>query len=199
MNSATPGSFRAYAGKETFDRLAAGAACLALASLAAGIAVASWVEDGGPPLSLAGRLGRDRRPFTELRFRSTRNAQPTQVGTVLRRTGLEQLPQLINVLRGDMSLVGPQPLGRDEPQRAAFADTGQDWRFAAKPGITGLAQLLAPRGARNAARLDRLYLRRQSLALDLQLLALSFAAHALRPQRIRRWLRRLGAPGRLRP
>jgi undecaprenyl phosphate N,N'-diacetylbacillosamine 1-phosphate transferase len=199
MNRTTPATFRGYAGKDAFDRLAAGTACLALFSLAAGIAVASWVEDGGPPLTLAGRLGRDRRPFTELRFRSTRNAQPTRVGEVLRRTGLEQLPQLINVLRGEMSLVGPQPRARAELHGVAAADAEQDWRFAAKPGITGLAQLLAPRGARNAGRLDRLYLSRQSLALDLQLLALSFAAHAVGAQRIRRWLRRLGAPGRAHP
>jgi undecaprenyl phosphate N,N'-diacetylbacillosamine 1-phosphate transferase len=186
---------RAYPGKAAFDRLAAGGACLAFASLAAGIALASWMEDGGAPLTLTGRIGRDRRPFTELRFRSARDRQPTRVGIVLRRTGLEQLPQLINVLRGEMSLVGPQPLApRDCPDVSRHQ---QEWRFAVKPGITGLAQLLAPRGTRNAQRLDRLYVRRQSLTLDLQLLALAMAAHALGPPRIRRWMRRLSAWPRL--
>jgi undecaprenyl phosphate N,N'-diacetylbacillosamine 1-phosphate transferase len=193
MTSPLPPSFPAYRGKEVFDRLAAGTACVALASLAAGIAFASWVEDGGPPLEGDGRIGRHRRPFTAVRFRSTRHAQPTRVGRVLRRTGLEQLPLLVNVLRGEMSLVGPQALAPYESGADGRRAT-PDWRFSAKPGITGLAQLLAVRGARNCERLDRLYLRRQSLALDLQLLALSLATNTLGRARLRRWLRRLAGP-----
>jgi undecaprenyl phosphate N,N'-diacetylbacillosamine 1-phosphate transferase len=194
MKSSLPAPFPAYRGKDVFDRLAAGTACVALASLAAGIAFASWIEDGGPPLEGDGRLGRDRRPFTAVRFRSTRYARPTRVGRVLRRTGLEQLPLLVNVLRGEMSLVGPQPLAPYEADTDGSRRPMPDWRFAAKPGITGLAQLLAVRGSRNSERLDRLYLRRQSLALDLQLLALSVATNALGRQRLRRWLRRLAGP-----
>jgi undecaprenyl phosphate N,N'-diacetylbacillosamine 1-phosphate transferase len=194
MTDPLPVSFPAYRGKEVFDRLAAGTACVALASLAAGIAFASWLEDGGAPLESDGRIGRHRRPFTAVRFRSTRYAQPTRVGRVLRRTGLEQLPLLVNVLRGEMSLVGPQPLAPHESAADGMRGASADWRFAAKPGITGLAQLLAVRGERNSARLDRLYLRRQSLALDLQLLALSLATNALGRRRLRRWLRRLAGP-----
>ena len=183
--------FAAYRGKEAFDRLAAGTACLALASLAAGIVVASWAEDGGPPLSLRERIGRWRRPFTAVSFRSTAALRTTRVGQVLRRTGFEQLPQLLNVLRGEMSLVGPEPLAPQE--LALWHGPELDWRFAAKPGLTGLAQLLAVRGARNRQRLDRLYLQRQSLALDLQLLLLSLASNAVGRRRMRRWLRRLSA------
>jgi undecaprenyl phosphate N,N'-diacetylbacillosamine 1-phosphate transferase len=194
MTRSTRSIIGPYPGKDAFDRLAAGTVCVALASLAAAIAFASWIEDGGPPLTLANRIGRHRRPFTEIKFRSTRYEHPTRVGQVLRRTGLEQLPQLLNVLRGEMSLVGPQPLAAQESQGRTWRSAELDWRFAAKPGITGLAQLLAARGARNSQRLDRLYLSRQSLALDLQLLVLSMASHAVGRHRIRRWLRRLGSP-----
>jgi lipopolysaccharide/colanic/teichoic acid biosynthesis glycosyltransferase len=78
-------------------------------------------------------------------------------------------------------------LGWDGPEH--------DWRFAAQPGITGLAQLLAGRGARASARLDQLYLRRQSLALDLQLIALSFAVNVLGKRRVRRLIRASAGTG----
>jgi undecaprenyl phosphate N,N'-diacetylbacillosamine 1-phosphate transferase len=192
--SVRPDHFSDYRGKAAFDRLAAGTACLALASLAAGIVVAGWVEEGRLPLYVRDRIGRWRQPFAEVSFRSGAGGRPTRVGQVLRRTGFAQLPQLINVLRGEMSLVGPEPLAPQE--LGGWHGAELDWRFSARPGITGLAQLLAARGARNRQRLDRFYLRRQSLALDLQLLALSFATNAVGRRRLRRWLRRLGTAAR---
>ena len=181
--------WRTYPGKQLFERLAAGGACLALTPLAAAVVFASWASGRPSPLELQERIGRDRRSFGELRFSSS-GAQPrTRLAQVLQRGGLGQLPQLINVLRGEMSLVGPEALTPGE--LPLWQGAALDWRFAVRPGVTGLAQLLRVRGARNRQRLDRLYLRRQSLALDLQLLALSAAAQAFGAQRLRRWLRRL--------
>jgi len=181
--------WRAYPGKQLFDRLAAGGACLALTPLAAAVLFASWATGRPAPLELQERIGRDRRTFGALRFSGSPAQLRTRLGQALQGGGLGQLPQLVNVLRGEMSLVGPEPLTPGElPQWQAAA---LDWRFAARPGVTGLAQLLRVRGARNRQRLDRLYLRHQSLALDLQLLALSAAAQAVGSQRLRRWLRRL--------
>jgi undecaprenyl phosphate N,N'-diacetylbacillosamine 1-phosphate transferase len=181
--------WRAYPGKPLFDRLAAGGACLALTPLAAAMLFASWAAGRPSPLELQERIGRDRRTFGALRF-SGSAAQPRgRFGQALQGSGLGQLPQLVNVLRGEMSLVGPEPLTPGELSQWQAA--ALDWRFAARPGVTGLAQLLRVRGARNRQRLDRLYLRHQSLALDLQLLALSAAAQAVGTQRLRRWLRRL--------
>jgi undecaprenyl phosphate N,N'-diacetylbacillosamine 1-phosphate transferase len=182
-----------YPGKGALDLLALSAACVALAPLAAAIALATWAEDGGPPLFFQTRIGRDRRPFTVVKFRSMSQERVTRVGKVLRRTGLDELPQFINVARGEMSLVGPRPLTRQDLCRLGWDTPGYDWRFAAKPGITGLSQLLAGGGARFSRRLDRLYLKRQSLTLDVSLIAFSFAANLFGKRRIRTWVRRAGA------
>ncbi len=182
-----------YPGKGALDLLALSAACVALAPLAAGIALATWAEDGGPPLFFQTRIGRDRRPFTVVKFRSMSQQRVTRVGKVLRRTGLDELPQFINVARGEMSLVGPRPLTHQDLRRLGWDSPGYEWRFAAKPGITGLSQLLAGGGARFSRRLDRLYLKRQSLPLDVSLIAFSFAANLFGKRRIRRWARRVAA------
>jgi lipopolysaccharide/colanic/teichoic acid biosynthesis glycosyltransferase len=179
-----------YPGKRALDVLAAGTACAVFAPVVVGVTLAVWLEDGGPPLFSQSRVGQRRNPFTLLKFRSMRNAQVTRVGQWLRRTGIDELPQFVNVVRGEMSVVGPRPLTSQDVERLGWAGTDHDWRFAAKPGITGLSQLLAGRGARASERLDRLYLRRQSLLLDLQLVALSFAVNIAGKRKIRRFLRR---------
>jgi len=178
-----------YSGKRTLDLAVAGTACLLFAPLAAGVTAAAWLEDRGPPIFRQARIGRGRQPFTLVKFRSMRNGEVTRVGDWLRRTGIDELPQFVNVCRGEMSVVGPRPLTAPDVKRLGWDGPDHDWRFAGKPGITGLAQLLAGRGARASARLDRLYLRRQSLALDLQLIALSFAVNVLGKRRVRRFIR----------
>lgn len=178
-----------HPGKRALDLAVAGTACLVFAPVIAGVAVASWLEDGGPPLFLQSRLGRRRHPFTVLKLRSMRNNEVTRVGRWLRRTGIDELPQFVNVWRGEMSVVGPRPLTGQDVKRLGWGGPEHDWRFAANPGITGLSQLLAGRGARLTQRLDQLYLRRQSLSLDVQLIALSFMVNVLGKPTVRRWIR----------
>jgi len=179
-----------YTGKRALDVLAAGTACAVFAPVVVGVTLAVWLEDGGPPLFSQSRVGQSRNPFTLLKFRSMRKAQVTRVGQWLRRTGIDELPQFVNVVRGEMSVVGPRPLTSQDVERLGWAGPDHDWRFAARPGITGLSQLLAGRGVRASERLDRLYLRRQSLLLDLQLIALSFAVNIAGKRKVRRFLRR---------
>jgi len=183
-----------YRGKRTVDLVVAGTACVMFAPLAAAIALATWLEDGGPPLFLQTRVGQQRRPFTVFKFRTMRDQQVTRVGRWLRQTGLDELPQFINVWRGDMSVIGPRPLTAHDVQRLGWAQQHHDWRFAARPGITGLSQLLAGRSARYSCRLERLYLRSQSLSLDLRLMGLSFAVSLVGKRRVRRWLQPSPAP-----
>jgi undecaprenyl phosphate N,N'-diacetylbacillosamine 1-phosphate transferase len=182
-------SMRPYFGKRAVDLITAGTACAVFAPLAAGIALATWFEDGGPPLFLQTRVGHQRRPFTVFKFRTMRDQQVTRVGRWLRQTGLDELPQFINVCRGEMSVIGPRPLTTQDIQRLGWTDQNHDWRFAARPGITGLSQLLAGRSARYSRRLERLYLRRQSLPFDLRLIALTFAVSLVGKRLVRRWLR----------
>lgn len=177
-----------YPGKRALDLTVAGAACLAFAPLAAGIAVATWLDDRGPTLFAQSRVGQQRQPFTILKFRSMRAGQVTRLGHWLRRTGIDELPQFINVVRGEMSVVGPRPLTPEDVERLGWNDSQQDWRFTTRPGITGLSQLLAGRGARSTQKLDRLYLQRQSMSLDVQVIALSFAVNIFGKAPVRRWL-----------
>jgi lipopolysaccharide/colanic/teichoic acid biosynthesis glycosyltransferase len=184
--------------KRLFDILVSAAGLLVFAPVAAVIAVAIRLEDGGPALFRQARVGRQGRVFTALKFRSMvpdaeRVTGPvqaslgdpriTRVGRLLRPTALDELPQLWNILRGDMSVVGPRPL------RPGEADTTDDGRVVAlhtipgyverhaiRPGLTGLSQVFAPRNLPRTSkfRYDLVYRRRQSLALDLYLIALSF-------------------------
>jgi lipopolysaccharide/colanic/teichoic acid biosynthesis glycosyltransferase len=179
-----------YYGKRILDLIAAAIACVVFAPLAALIALAIWLEDGESPLFLQTRIGHQRQPFTVFKFRTMRDQRVTRVGGCLRQTGLDELPQFINVCTGDMSVSGPRPLTARDIDRLGWGHLDHDWRFAAKPGITGLSQLLAGRSARYSRRLERLYLRRQSLLLDLQVIGLTFAVCVLGKRMVRRWLRR---------
>jgi lipopolysaccharide/colanic/teichoic acid biosynthesis glycosyltransferase len=184
-----PSRTKPYAGKRALDLLVAGTACAAFAPLVAGVAVATWLEDTGSPLFAQSRVGRQRQLFTILKLRSMREQRVTRVGQWLRRTGIDELPQFINVLRGEMSVVGPRPLTQQDVERLGWQKPPDDWRFAANPGITGLAQLLAGPAARSTRRLDRLYLQKQSLMLDVRLIALSFAVNLAGKRNVRRWLK----------
>jgi lipopolysaccharide/colanic/teichoic acid biosynthesis glycosyltransferase len=99
-----------YHGKRTFDLLAAGVGCMVFAPVAAAITVATLLGDGGPVLFIQQRVGSRRQPFEILKFRSMREQRVTRVGQWLRLTGLDELPQFLNVCRGDMSVIGPRPL-----------------------------------------------------------------------------------------
>ncbi len=156
-----------------------------LSPVLAAAAVAIVMESGLPILFRQVRLGLGGRGFTMFKLRSmVRNAAAagpyhtaqgdpriTRVGRWLRRTSIDELPQLLNVLRGDMSLVGPRP---DVPQQRVLYSQA-DWavRCSVRPGITGLAQALLRSDATPAERLalDLRYAREHDLWLDLQIFA----------------------------
>jgi lipopolysaccharide/colanic/teichoic acid biosynthesis glycosyltransferase len=180
---------RSYRGKRALDLAFAGAACLIFAPVVAGITLAVWLEDRESPFFTQQRIGRARTAFRILKFRTMRSGAVTRVGRWLRLTGLDELPQFVNVCRGEMSIVGPRPLTPEDVVRLNWTSERHDWRFAAKPGITGLAQLVGGRSARHSARLDRLYLRSQGFALDTRLISLSFVANIVGKAAIRECFR----------
>lgn len=169
--------------KRAFDLVVAALALLVLSPLLLLAACAIALETGRPVLFRQTRVGRGGQPFGMFKFRSmvvnapalgpwfTQAGDPriTRVGRVLRRTSIDELPQLLNVLAGDMSLVGPRP---DVPaQRSLY--TPVDWaqRCSVRPGITGLAQALYRSDSTEAQRLeaDLRYTRDASLWLDLKI------------------------------
>ena len=152
-------------------------------------AIAVAAESGRPVLFVQQRIGRGGREFCMFKFRSmVKNAaalgpyhtssndpRSTRVGRFIRRTSLDELPQLLNVLKGDMSLVGPRP---DVPaQRANYSEADWNERCSVRPGITGLAQAQLRSQATPAQRLalDLQYVRECSLALDLRILGWTLA------------------------
>jgi lipopolysaccharide/colanic/teichoic acid biosynthesis glycosyltransferase len=166
----------------------AGAVVLLVLSLPLSIAIslALLLDDGRPILLRQLRLGRDGVPFGMWKFRSMRfeteeekpdSERVTRTGRFLRRYRLDELPQVINVLTGDMSLVGPRP---ERPEIAAriMEDVPDfDLRCLVRPGIAGLAQILAEYDSRPAVKLryDLTYMCSWSLWLDLRLLLSSIA------------------------
>ncbi|MDJ0924667.1 MAG: sugar transferase [Acidimicrobiia bacterium] len=166
-------------------------------------AIAIRLCSPGPILFRATRIGRDFRPFVMLKLRTmvidsagpplTVGGDPriTAVGSILRRTKLDELPQLVNVLRGDMSLVGPRP---EVSQYVSLFRSDYETILAVRPGMTGLASIayadeaavLAAADDPHAAyisevlphkiELGKEYVQSQSLALDLQILMKTVSA-----------------------
>lgn len=171
--------------KRALDVLLALAGLLILAPLLLLAALAVWVDSGRPILFRHIRIGLGGREFGMYKFRSmvvnaasvgpwhTADNDPriTRVGRVLRRTSIDELPQILNVLAGDMSLVGPRP---DVPaQRHLYSDEEWRQRCSVRPGLTGLAQVLYRSDCTPAQRTeaDLRYVRNQGLLLDLRILA----------------------------
>jgi lipopolysaccharide/colanic/teichoic acid biosynthesis glycosyltransferase len=113
---------------------------------------------------------------------SENDPRVTRIGRAMRATAMDELPQLWNILRGDMSFVGPRALRPGEIERegdvlvALEAVPGYDARTAVRPGLTGIAQVYAPRdiSRRYKFKYDALYVRQQSFWLDMRLILLSF-------------------------
>ena len=143
--------------------------------------------DGSPVLFWQRRLGRGWRPFLILKFRTMTGGRVTRLGAVLRDLGVDELPQLVNVLCGDMSLVGPRPLTSADVVRLGWTHERFAGRWTVRPGLTGPAQL-APLGrcsARASWLLDRAYVRRCGVATDLRILARSALVPILGKRRLR--------------
>jgi lipopolysaccharide/colanic/teichoic acid biosynthesis glycosyltransferase len=175
------------AGRRLFDVCGAVGGLLFFAPVMAVAAIAILLDDGRPILFRQARLGLRRRPFEILKFRSMRDGRITRVGAVLRATGLDELPQFVNILRGELSAVGPRPVTMADAERYQWAGSEADVRWSVNPGLTGLAQL-AGRSIDESLALDRAYVRDQSLALDCRLIAMSFVVNVVGKSRARRLL-----------
>ena len=156
------------------------------------------IEDGGPVLYRQKRWGRNGTRFGVFKFRTMvpdaekrfgitqareNDERITRIGRLLRAMGLDELPQIVNILTGDMSFVGPRSLAVNEVlsdtnnRRVTYEQIrGFRDRLEARPGLTGLATVYIPKDSspRRKFRYDLLYLRKHSLCLDVHLIALSF-------------------------
>jgi lipopolysaccharide/colanic/teichoic acid biosynthesis glycosyltransferase len=177
--------------KRTFDVAGACAGMLVFAPVAALAAIAVLIDDGRPVLFRQERLGYRRQPFSILKMRTMRDGRATRVGRVLRATGLDEILQFVNILKGEMSAVGPRPLTANDVQRLGWTGPEFDFRWSMKPGLTGLAQIVGPPSSTETLALDRAYAASWSPLLDCRLIALSFVVNLLGKGRVRRMLRPL--------
>jgi lipopolysaccharide/colanic/teichoic acid biosynthesis glycosyltransferase len=176
--------------KRAFDIVGACAGLLVFAPVMAVATTAVFIDDGRPVLFRQQRLGYRRRPFSIIKIRTMRDGRITRVGKVLRATGLDEIPQFINILSGEMSAVGPRPLTEGDVRRLGWTGIAFDFRWENKPGLTGLAQIVGAKSTDDALELDRAYTARWNPLLDCQLIALSFAVNVFGKSRVQRRLRR---------
>lgn len=184
--------------KRALDVALSGFGLVASSPLWLAIAMIIKIEDGGPVFYGQDRVGEGGRPFRAFKFRSMipdaeaavgpmqateDDPRVTRVGRLLRATAMDELPQLWNIFRGDMSFVGPRALRPGEIEANGTGEVrrledvpGYAARHRVRPGLTGVAQVFAPRdvSGRHKFRFDRLYIRRRSFWLDIRLIALSF-------------------------
>ena len=172
-----------------FDVVGSTLGLIAFGPAMTAIAAAILLDDGGPVLFRQERVGYRRRRFEILKFRTMRDGRITRVGRLLRATGLDEVPQFVNILRGEMSAVGPRPLTPADIDRLKWGTGEFDFRWACRPGLTGLAQLLGAHADDGALGLDRIHADRWSMFLDCRLIAWSFAVNAFGKARVRQWLR----------
>lgn len=168
------------------------AALLAISSpILAVAAVMIRVTDGAPVFFRQQRLGRWRRPFQIIKLRTMADGKVTAIGAVLRDLGLDEIPQLVNVLRGEMALVGPRALTGADVRRLGWDAPSFDLRWSVPPGITGAAQIAALRRChpRTTWRLDRRYVLGRGTRRDLGILAASVLVPLLGKRRARRAVR----------
>jgi lipopolysaccharide/colanic/teichoic acid biosynthesis glycosyltransferase len=177
--------------KRLFDACLSGIGLAFSSPLWAIIAMFVKAQDRGPVFYGQERVGRKGVVFKVLKFRSMivdaekhtgaiwaseNDPRVTRVGRILRATAMDELPQLWNIFRGDMSFVGPRAERPELVEQFAVSIPNYRDRFAVRPGLTGIAQVYGryDTPARHKLKYDRLYIKHSSLLLDLKLIALSF-------------------------
>lgn len=180
--------------KRVLDALLAAIGLLLSVPIWGVLAAAIKLEDGGPIFFTQTRVGKDGEPFRAIKFRSMVDGEHdavkghpdghliTSVGSFMRKCALDELPQLLNILKGDMSFVGPRALPPEESAREnggrpvkLSAIPGYFFRHRVRPGLTGIAQVRAPRDIpyRHKFRYDCFYVRKRSFLLDVRLIVRS--------------------------
>jgi lipopolysaccharide/colanic/teichoic acid biosynthesis glycosyltransferase len=131
------------------------------------------------------RIGKDKQAFKILKFQTMVNEVPTRTGKILRRTGLDEIPQFINVFKGDMSIVGPRALTNYDIERLSWNDDYHSSRWKQKPGITGYAQIYGGQHRKTSWFWDKYYIKNNNIFVDFAIVFISFLMNLFGKTRIR--------------
>lgn len=154
--------------------------------LIVGLVVFLW--DFHTPLFIQNRLGKDKKPFKIIKFRTMLDGKITGVGRVLRATGMDELPQLLNIAIGQMRFVGPRPLTENDIERLGWDIPYYEIRWSVVPGIVGLAQLSPICHKKMSWFLDKQYIEQNCLKLDLKILAGSVLIPLVGKSQMIKWI-----------
>ena len=142
------------------------------------------IIDKQSPIFKQKRVKINRQSFTIYKFQTFKNGSVTKFGAVLRKLGVDEIPQLINILKNDMNFIGPRPLTQNDINRLGWSSSFYDKRWKVKPGLTGLAQLSPFCHKKMTLFWDSYYATHKSFLLDVKILVATFLILFFGKQRV---------------
>jgi lipopolysaccharide/colanic/teichoic acid biosynthesis glycosyltransferase len=162
--------------------------CIALLIFAVPMLVISFIlvmKERHAILFKQDRVGKNKETFKILKFQTMIDEIPTYTGKILRKTGLDELPQFLNVLKGDMSIVGPRALTVSDIKRLNWDDDFHRIRWNINPGITGFAQIYGGQHRKTSWFWDKYYINNRTVVIDIGLIGISFLMNIFGKTKIR--------------
>lgn len=141
-----------------------------------------------PVLFYQERVGLEKQTFRIFKFQTMVDMKVTKTGRILRKTGLDEIPQFLNVLNGDMSIVGPRAITKDDINKFGWQTSYHTIRWKLKPGITGYAQIYGGQSLKTSWFWDKKYIQCNNLFKDLGIICLSFLMNLFGKTRVRRMI-----------
>jgi lipopolysaccharide/colanic/teichoic acid biosynthesis glycosyltransferase len=172
--------------KRTFDITFSLIALMVFAIPTSIIAFVLTFKERHPIFFKQNRIGKNKQTFEILKFQTMVNEISTPTGKLLRKTGLDELPQFINVLKGDMSIVGPRALTIFDIERLNWNDQFHYTRWDLKPGITGFAQVYGGQHRKTSWFWDKYYIQKNNLFIDFAIIGVSFLMNIFGKTKIRK-------------
>ena len=152
------------------------------------IAILLLIIERKAVLFIQPRIGKNKQEFQIYKFRTIWNNKITPLGRILRKTGIDELPQLFNIVKGDMSFVGPRPLTQADIERLGWNTEFYEKRWQLRPGIVGLAQLSPICHKKMSWFYDQLYLKKQSLFLDFKIVLAATVIPFVGKKTLKSWI-----------
>jgi len=147
-----------------------------------------WLAERKSALFVQDRVGVNKRIFRIYKFRTMHDGEITPIGKVLRRTGIDELPQLLNILIGQMSFVGPRPLTVADLERLGWNDDFHSMRWEVRPGIVGLAQLTPVCHKKMSWFYDVVYIKKRTIWLDIKIVLIAGIIPLVGKQKVKNWI-----------